>query len=581
MVPACGSRMMSGPMLEGITVCGGVAIGPVHLRGYELDRPAGSRLPTSELDLELDRFRTAVQRSLSELETVRARLEGELGEMESRILSVHLAYLEDPMFVKEIEGRIRSQQLPLEAALAAAIREFDRIYELVESERMKERALDLRDVALRVIRNLDVKRGDSEPARPDVPHILAARQLSLADLFQVDQDQVLGIVAAQGGQHSHAGILARSLGIPTVTGIHDLGKHCRDGDFVIVDAGTGVVYVNPDERLRREYEVRASERRVDAPFENVGPIELGDGTRIRLFGACGNLGEVTQAMDAGLDGVGVYRTELLFLVDRQQPGEDLLVHHYRAVLARAEPKRVCFRLLDLRRDQRIPGMRPGVESNPALGVRGVRLLLAEPSLLRRQVGALLRLVPEGEVEILVPFVTSVQDLQRVRETIRAERANLLKAGTACADHIRIGAVIEVPAAAFHIAAIAAEADFLVVALDSLQQYFLAADRDNLQVGDYFRSFHPSLFRLIDGLREEARGSGIEVLLFGESASDPLRSPFYLGAGYRDLCVSPVRSPRVLKTLRAWTEVAARQLKDRVLAARTSLEVQKTLLEAER
>jgi phosphoenolpyruvate-protein kinase (PTS system EI component) len=447
---------------------------------------------------------------------------------------------------------------------------------------MKERALDLRDVALRVIRNLD-----AEAAQQDAQdgggeaYVLGAQKLSIPDMFHLDHARVLGIIAEAGGVNSHAAILARSMRIPTVCGVGPLRERLRDGDFVIVDAGTGVVHVNPDERVRREYAAKAGEARVETPFDQAGPAELGDGARVFLLGSCGNLGEVSQSIEAGLDGIGVYRTELLFLIDRSAPGEDLLLRHYGEVLERAGDKPVSFRLLDLTRDQHVAGLRAQAEPNPVLGLKGVRLLLHETSLLRLQVRALLRLVPGGSVRVAVPFVTSAQDLSRVKEVIRAERAALLKAEVPCADRVELGAVVEVPAVAFHLTGVASEADFLVVALDGLQQYLLAADRDNAAVGDYHRTFHPALFHALNDLHRQASAAGVEVTLFGEAAADPLRLPFYVGVGYKRLSVSPVRAPHVRAALSAWTEAAARDLAARVLAAEASLEVQRVLLESER
>lgn len=572
-------RMMTPLMLEGFTVCAGVAIGPVRLRGYELDRPMPTRLPATRIEEEVRRFRAAVSRSVDQVGQLRAKLSEGLGAAENRILEVHLSYLRDPTFLEDVENRIRSGQLALEDALARAVRDFDRIFELVESEHMKERALDLRDVALRVIRNLE-RRDDEAAVAPDAPYVLATHKLSLTDLFDIDHEHVLGIIAEHGGPDSHAGILARSLGIPTVTGIGELRETFRDGDFVIVDAGTGVVHVDPDERLRREYEVRVSVPRIEAPFEDLGPISLADGVEITVLGACGNLGEVTQCRDAGLDGIGVYRTELLYLVDRHDPGEELLMHHYQQVAERAgEGARTAFRLLDLTHAQKHA---IDEEPNPALGARGIRGLLAEPDTLRLQLRALLRAQSvDTPLDILVPFVSTAQDIQRVQECVRGERAQLMKLGIACAPSVRIGAIIEVPAAAFYVDSIAAEADFLVVALDALQQYLLAADRDNLAVGDWYRGFHPALFHLLKKLAEDAAREETKIMLFGESATDPLRLPFHLGVGYRAFAVSPVRSPGLRQALRQWTLQEASEVAQRVLECRTSLDVQRCLLEAER
>ncbi|MDP6424313.1 MAG: phosphoenolpyruvate-utilizing N-terminal domain-containing protein [Planctomycetota bacterium] len=569
-------------MLEGVTVCGGVAVGPVVLLGYEFERSMAARLPATEVEAEILRLRTAVDRSMAQVEEIRGSLAGELGDLEHQIVSVHLELLRDPVFLNDIENRIRTEQLRLEDTLYCAVRDFDRIFELAESGRLKGRALDLRDVALRVVRSLDRSDADAPEVDMHEPHIVAARKLSLADLCRLDRDVLLGIVAEEGGFDSHAGILARSMNVPAITGVPSLRDSVRNGDYVVLDAGTGVVHVNPDERLRKEFEVqRRAAASTSAAIEPVGPIEIAGGEPVQIRGACGNLGEVGQAADAGLEGVGVYRTELLFLLEQPGPSEEVLTRHYADVLARAGGAPVRFRLLDAAADQRIIGMRSGGDPNPALGLKGVRLLLAVPSLLRLQIRALLRVAPAGVLEVVVPFVSSVQDVQRIKESIRSERANLLKAGVPCAEQVVIGAAVEVPATAFHVTPVAKEVDFLVVALDDLQQYLLAADRDNLRVEGYYRVFHPALFRLVAQLAAEASAAGREIVLFGESVADPLRLPFWIGVGYRCLTISPVRARDVSDTLALWSVADARELAERVLTAETSLEVQRLLLAAQR
>ncbi len=570
-------------MLEGVPVSTGVAIGRVRIRGYELEQNGPRLLARTETEREVERFRRAVARSKAQVDRLQADLSGELGKEEAKILGVHLAYLEDPTFLADVEDRITKKLMPLETALAAVVRDFDRIFELVENERLKECALDLRDVALRVLRNLGDGEDVPQPEMPagEEPYILATHKLSITDMFHLDRERVLGIVAESGGPNSHAAILARSIGIPAVTGIKDLRTKLADGDFVILDATAGTVFLNPDERLRREYESRAVESRRRSPFEDEGPNEMGDGSAVRLLAAGGNLGDVGQALEVGLDGVGLYRTELLFIAGDHLPGEELLAKHYGEVLGRAAGKPVTFRLLDLSGDMRLPGFPRRLEPNPALGLKGVRFLLREPTLFRTQVRALLRAAAGSVLEAAVPFVTTAQDLSRVRSAFVEEAELLRKGKTPCAERIRLGAVVEVPAAAVSLEPIAAEADFLVVAIDDLQQYLLAADRDNLHVAEYFRVFHPALFRMLAELVQSAGAAGRECRLFGEAAADPLRLPFYLGIGFRSFAVSPVRAPRVRKTLREWTSVAAEALAREVLAAPSSLEVQRLLLQAER
>ncbi|MFQ5507526.1 MAG: phosphoenolpyruvate-utilizing N-terminal domain-containing protein, partial [Planctomycetota bacterium] len=311
-------------MLEGVTVSAGVALGPVRIGGYELDRPGGVRIPKEQVESEVDRFHGAVERSRRQARDLRESLARDLGK-EAQILEVHLAYLEDATFLKDVEDRIRGEQLPLEGALSRIVRDFDRIFELVENELLKERAIDLRDVALRLIRNLD----ETEPQRPEKgitrPFILATHKLSIVDMFDIDHERVLGVIAEEGGRNSHAGILARSMGIPALTGITGLRDQIRNEDFVILDSSSGVVYVNPETTLRKEYEIRAGESRGRTRDDAVhGRPRLADGLELEVLGSCGNLGDVSHSVSYGLEGIGLYRTELLFLLERSLPDEEKL-----------------------------------------------------------------------------------------------------------------------------------------------------------------------------------------------------------------------------------------------------------------
>ncbi|PIE25612.1 MAG: phosphoenolpyruvate--protein phosphotransferase [Planctomycetota bacterium] len=573
-------------LLGGIPICRGVAIGPIAFAATELETAPRPRIAKQDIEAEIARFRAAVQLSSEQIEQLAKKLGEELGAEELQILDVHRALLTDPTFLDDVERRIEQETRTLGDALKRVVRDFERVFELVEDAKLKEKALDLRDVALRVIRNVQDDGEAKEPKRFQVEGgvVLVCRKLSISDMLLVDREQILALLTEEGGELSHGAIFARTLGIPTLSGIPDLFDKLSEGETVIVDAGTGVVHRDPDERLLREYEIRAGAPRVETVFEDSGPAELGDGTRVQLYGACGNLGEVGQMLDAGLDGVGLYRTEFLYLVSKQQPTEEMLVHHYREVLARAEGRRVCFRLLSMG-----PGLPFGPSEDQAdssrdrglLGLEGIRYLLHRPSLMRTQLRALLRTGDSGQVEIAVPFVTTWQDLLRVREAVRAERASLIKEGIPCVDSVRIGAVVEVPSTAFFPQTVAHEADFLIVAIDDLQQYLLAADRENEQVSEWYRIFHPALFLLLDRVAKQASELDKGVVLFGEGAADPLRLPFYLGAGYRHFAIAPVRSQRVRKVLGQWSKGAAEVLAHRVLDASSSLEVQRLLLEAER
>ena len=565
---------------QGEAVASGVALGRVVLRGFG-ERAAAPRIASDQVETELNRLRAALDKSRVQLQEVKAKHQGDLGSAELRIFDTHIAYLQDPMFINAIEKLVMGERLGLRPSIQRVVADYERILQLAESESLRQRASDFRDVATRLMRNLD----ESDPKveaipRPSGRYVLVARTLSTTDMFNLDNERVEGIVAEQGGITSHAAILARSMGIPTVTGIRDLPGKIRDGDFLVVDGSAGEVRVNPDDRVRVEYEATAERFKATraAPPEKV-EHSTRDGHRVAVFGSCGNLGEVDLAHGFGMQGVGLYRTELLFLADKSLPTEDALEHHYRQVVQRPNESPVNFRLLDISTRVQVGGESPRIERNPALGVRGVRRLLQEGAILRLQVRAILRAaVGRTNIGVLVPFVTAVSDLQRVKAAILEERLALRKKSVPCADVLRIAPLIEVPAAAFVLSAFLAESDFVVVAIDDLQAYLLAADRDSADVRDYFHSMHPAVFEVLARLAKEARRRKKDLILFGESAADPVRVPFYIGVGIKQFSIAPARLTQMVKTLRRFTQPECVRIADAVLEAPRAIDVQRVLVQ---
>jgi phosphotransferase system enzyme I (PtsI) len=572
--------MASMKVHKGETIAGGIALGPVWLQGYDEAEGYAPRIPSDQVENELNRLREALGVSRAQIAELKQKHEGQLGSSEIAIFDTHIAYLQDPMFIDEIEKLVIQERLSVAAAIKKVVGDYDRIFQLVENDYLRQRASDFRDVATRVLRNLD-DAPKSEVLRPKGRYVLAARRLGTTDMFNLDNEQVEGIVAEEGGISSHAAILARSMGIPTISGIRNLPSKLENGDFVILDASAGEVSVNPDERLRAEYEQSAQRYRqaqVQAHAETKKHATR-DGQEVRLLASCGNVGEVNLARTFGMDGIGLFRTELVFLVEKRLPSEDMLVHHYKEVVHQPVPSQpVNLRLLDIASDLPMPGVQIGEERNPAMGLRGVRALLRNGSVLRLQLRAILR-AAEGlrNVAVLVPFVTTVQDLQRVKAAIVEERLGLRKRGVGCADSLQVAPLIEVPAAALALGALLHESDFAVVALDSLQAHLFAADRDNGTVREYLEALHPSLFELLWRMSQDAARKEKRLLLFGESAADPLRVPFYLGLGVRNFSIAPVRLNGMMKVLRKFTIEECRVVVERVLEALRALDVQRVLV----
>lgn len=568
-------------VLRGESVSPGIAVGPVHLRGYDDDEIGVSRIAADQVEAELDRLRTAVGQSRAQIEEIRGKQQGQLGEAELRIFDAQIAYLGDPSFVAEIEQQVVQERLAVRAAVKTVYAKYDRIFQLVENEILRRRASDLRDVATRVLRNL----ASGEPSARKAPagrYVLAARKLTTADMFNLDAEGVDAIVAEEGGMSSHAAILARGMGIPTLTGIRGLPRLLRDGSVVVVDSDHGELRVDLTEAELGQFAERSQtwkSLQKQAP-EAEARHETRDGTAVELLGSCGSLGEAEMSRTFGLAGIGVFRTELAFLADKRRPTEDELVAQYQKVIAGNPAQPVNFRLLDVAAGVFSPDAKDP-ERNPAMGRRGVRGLLANQDVLRLQLRAILRAAVGSEhVGVLVPFVTSVMDLQRVKAILIEERLALRKAKVPVAGSLALAPILEVPVAAFGIGALAVESDFLVLAIDDLQAYLLAADRDNSAVREYHELAHPAVFEFLARIAKEADRVEKEVVLFGESAADPQRMPFYIGAGFRRFSIAPVRLRKLLKVLRRYSADECRRIAARVLEAPRAVDVQRVLVNVE-
>lgn len=571
------------PVFKGESVASGVALGRVFLEGFAEEENYPRRIASDQVENELNGLRSALEAARGQIQSLKEKHGETLEKNELRIFDVHLEYLQDPMFIDEIEKLVMNQRFSVRAGIHKVVADYDRIFQLVENDYLRQRAGDFRDVGTRLLRNLSsLEGGGAAVARPEGSYILAASRLTVNDLFKLDHERVEGIVAEEGGISSHAGILARSMGIPTITGIDQLTDKVQNGDFVILDAGSGELHVEPDERLRAEYERTAKQlagARPGGKEPKERPHQTRDGSPVRLLASCGSASEVQIARSYGMDGIGLYRTELLFLVEDRLPSEDVLTHHYSEVVAgQRGDDLVAFRLLDVSGTSGLLGAPKALERNPALGLRGIRRLLLEGDVLRLQLRAILRATANCKgAAILVPFVTGVSELQRVKAAIVEERLELRKRKVPCADLVKVAPIIEVPAAAFMLHAFLIESSFVVVAVDDLQGLLLASDRDNAAVREYYSTQHPAFFELIARMAKEAKSHKKELVLFGEGAADPARLPFYLGVGIRSFSVAPVGVDAVLDVCQRYTADECRVVADKILEAPRALDVQRILL----
>jgi phosphotransferase system enzyme I (PtsI) len=532
----------AGPVLRGATVAPGLVLGRVHRQDHDLSKERAERVALDGIENELNRFRAALDESRLQLEDLKSRLAGRVREEDARILDTHLTYLGDSAFIADVENLILNEQMRLEGAIGKVVGDFDRIFRLVQNETLRQSAVDLRDVGIRVLRNLEKHEGASEPGEAPRDYILVGRELSIVDMFNLANENVKGIVTQAGGLTSHAAIFARSMRIPTLTGVEGLLDHVHEGDFVILDATEGLLRVNPDELVLAQYaeagEPAAQTTESEPPEWSQGPIRTKDGETITLESSAGTLPEVEQAAGLGIKNVGLYRTELLFLTDQTPPSREALVQHYASVVGAARGGRVTFRLLSVDSSLGLRYLHPAKERNPSLGRVGIRALFAHPSLLRRQLQALLIAGHGAEIRIALPFALDCSDLRRVRELVFEERLELRRTGERFQANVPIGVVLETPASLLGVRDFAAEADFLLVNLDGLQQHLLATDREDPELATVFETLHPYVLRALAKLCEVAGGAGRELTAFGTSAQRTETLVHLVGSGLRRFALTP-------------------------------------------
>lgn len=535
------SAPSAGPILRGTAVAPGLALGVVHRKDYDLSRAGLERVPVEGVERELNRFHRALVDARAQLASLKARLTGKVPVDDARILDVHVAYLKDSVFISDVENLILNEQLALEAAIAKVITDFDRIFRLVSSNTLRERAVDLRDVGIRVLRHLEQNASQepsaSTPPRP-TDYVLVAKELSIVDMFNLAGERVLGILTEAGALTSHAAILARAMRIPTLVAVEGLLESVREGDFVIVDASEGLVRVNPDEVVRAQYgQARPEPEKLDDGDDwSATQVRTLDGESVAVSASCGNLPEVEQALDARVSEIGLYRTELLYLVDKDPPSAETLFQHYSAVVAAARGVPLTLRLLHVDSSLGLRYLHATREPNPALGRTGVRALLSREQVLRRQLQAVLRAGAEQNVRVLVPFVTDTGELRRVKEILFEERLELRKAGVPHLEKLSLGVVIETPASLWCFRDLAREVDFLALGLDSMVQYLLAADRENDELRASFETLHPCVLRALRDVVAIAAEMQKPLSVFGVLAAAAHNLPFLLGVGCRDFCV---------------------------------------------
>ncbi len=566
--------------LRGIGVSPGIGMGEVSLQRRLVFSARKQTIPATQVEKELGRLRRAIERTRADLVLVKEKVREGLGEVDAFIFDAHLLILQDPSLMAGLEQAVRGQKVRSEWALSEANARYDQIFESISDEYFRQRKSDISDVLTRIYRNLEIR--EEKEGSPDRHHILVAHELLPSEAaLKLSRETTLGVALDVGGQTSHTAILARSLEIPAVLGLRSITSGVREGDFVIVDGTDGEVIINPPPAVRREFQAKKDK------YENYR-LELRKTAKLKAetldkvrFKPLANIElpeEAKMAKALGAEGVGLFRSEFIYLQRSSLPSEDDHLEAYSRIARDVAPNPVYIRTLDIGGEKNLPRLNIEKEPNPALGLRAIRFSLKNRALFRIQLRAILRASPRKNVRILVPMVTEVEEILEVKSIFEDVKEELRKKNEKFDEGIPLGVMIEVPAAAALADVLLKEIDFISIGTNDLIQYFLAVDRSNEFVSYLYKPLHPGVLRLVRSVIQAATKAGKEVAVCGEMAADPLSALILLGFGLRTFSMNPIFIPRVKKALRSVEARFAETVAEEAMKLKSAQAVEEYVIE---
>lgn len=532
-------------ILEGKSVFGGIAIGRLSI--YNKKENQVKREKITNVEKEIKRFTDAKETAKEQLAGFYEKAVKEVGEVNAQIFEVHQMMLDDLDYVESITNMIRTQEVNAEFAVASTGDNFSQMFAAMDDDYMKERAADVKDISNRVI---SILQGAEHGAMTgDEPFILLADDLAPSETVQLDKSKVLSFVTRHGSTNSHTAILARTMNIPALIGI-DFSDDV-DGKMGIVDGYTGTLYVDPDEETMKKYEAKKAEdenkKRLLLELKGKENVTL-DGKKINLYANIGGVADVANALSNDAGGIGLFRSEFLYLESEDYPSEEAQFSAYKTVAENMAGKKVIIRTLDIGADKQVDYFNMDKEENPAMGYRAIRICLDRPEIFKTQLRAIYRASYYGTISIMFPMIISVKEVRRIKEIIAEVKAELTEEGIPYKD-CEIGIMIETPAAVMISDLLAEEVDFFSIGTNDLTQYTLAIDRQNPKLDNIYDSHHEAILRMLKMVVDNGHKHGCWVGICGELGADTTLTSTFLKMGFDELSVSPSMVLRVREAIR--------------------------------
>src|SRR4030043_465859 len=562
--------------IRGIGASPGIIIGKAYLIERFKVRLPQKQIDPGQVEEEVNRFLNAIQESQDQVTEIKEKILDPQVRKHSFILDVHVMILNDEMLLQDTVDTIRKKKVNAEWGLDLTLEKLDTAFKAIEDEYLRERRSDLHYVAARIFRNLLGKKHD-DITKIKGKVIVVAHDLSPADTLQVNLNHVAGFITDIGGKVSHTAILSRSLGIPAVVGLEVATSLINGGDPLIIDGETGEVVINPTEEvsqsfLERKRRTKSIEREI-LKYASL-PAETRDGVRIRLQANIEMIEEIPSVKMHGGEGVGLFRTEILYLNRKDLPTEEEHFQTYRRLVENIYPAAATIRTLDIGGDKFLPDYSKNNELNPALGLRAIRFSLKETEIFKTQLRGILRASVYGKLKILLPMISGIEEVRQAKAILEEVKKSLAKAKIPFDETMQIGAMIEIPSASDIADLLAKEGDFFSIGTNDLIQYALAVDRINEHVSYLYDPLHPAILRIIRGVVQSAHQGGIPVAICGEMASEPAYVLVLLGLGLEVFSLNAIAITKVKKVLRMAKAIETRSMTERLFQFSTASEIKR-------